>query len=487
MQPPDYNPERDPRREEVPPTQGGGFDAAPGAIEGDSEEPRAAAPAEPPPAPEAPRPAAQPTPPPAPERRGPAPPPGYGAPPGYQAPPPQGARPPVYGAAPTPPPQQQQRPPYGAPPPGYGAPPPGMQQGRPPYPPPGPSQGGWGGGYQPPPPQRRSRVLPVVVGLAILFVVVIMGIAGLVSGTVGSSSMGGSSFSFMGPQIGVLEIEGVIGEGTAYNANTKALIQQVKAWTESSNVKGIVVRVNSPGGAVSATQELYEALLEFRSGTDSQPGRPIVVSMGDIAASGGYYAAMAADKVFANEGTLTGSVGVIMSFLDYQGLQGKIGITSRVVKSGEFKDIGSGSRPMTEEERQLLTDVVVDVYDQFLIAVVDGREQRVKQLLNPTNPDAVTRAEVEAHLRSYCDGRIFSGRQALEYGMIDEVGTLDDAIEAAAILAGVPDPENVNTTIGPPKRQPGLFGLNDIAAKIESNIPDALKQSGVHLEYRLAF
>ncbi len=144
-------------------------------------------------------------------------------------------------------------------------------------------------------------------------------------------------------------------------------------------------------------------------------------------------------KIFADAGTLTGSIGVIMNFMDYQGLQDKVGIKSRVVKSGEFKDIGSGSRAMTLAEKELLGEVITDVYEQFLDATVDARMERVQKHLNPTNPEAVTRAEVVAHVKQYADGRIFSGRQAANTAMIDGIKNLDEtALARMGTASGFP-------------------------------------------------
>ncbi len=377
-------------------------------------------------------------------------------------------------------PQQQQQ---GPPPRGPYGPPQG-NYGQPGYPPQRPAPP-YGYGQAPPGgprgPKRRNRVLPIIIGLVILGFFLISGLVAIVAGTSGSASSSG--IGLYGSKIGVLEIEGVLGEGPAYGADTKRLIEQVKAWTKNENIKAMVIRINSPGGAVAATQELYDALLEFRqSGTEGKP-RPIVASMGDVAASGGYYAALAADEIYANDGTLTGSVGVIMSFYDYQGLQDKIGLDSRVVKSGEFKDMGSGSRDWTEAERALFDEMVVDVFEQFFDEVSASRSNAVREHLNPAKPEDVSMEEVRAHLKQYCDGRIFSGRQAFSYAMIDQVGTMDDAVERAAAMANI-DPDT--TKIRGPKKPTGLFGMESLASEVKKAMPKA-HGPGVKLEYRLPF
>lgn len=369
-----------------------------------------------------------------------------------------------------------------APPPGYGPPqaqPPvyGQQQQYP---------------YQPqqmppfaPPTRSRNRWIPLVAGLVIVTIMLVMGAIALLvggSGSQSSSSGGFGGFSIMGGhKVAVLEVEGVIGEGANYPANTKVLVNQVKSWTENENIKAMVIRVNSPGGAVSATQDLYKAVLDFKKPVDenSRP-RPVVISMGDIAASGGYYTAMAGDVIYANSGTLTGSIGVIMSFYNYQELQDMIGIKSLAVKSGEFKDIGSGSRPMTEREKVLLQETIDDVYTQFFESVVEGRRDRVGELLNATNSTAATDEEIRHSLAQYCDGRIFSGSQAYSYGMVDELGTLDDAILKATTLAKI---SSDSTVVRGPIKPTGLFSsLGSMANKMET-FPNSLNGTA-RFEYR---
>jgi protease-4 len=325
-------------------------------------------------------------------------------------------------------------------------------------------------------------MIPLLIGLAVFAFVVIGGVIALVAGAATSTTGGGGAgmFSF-GDKIAILDIEGVIGEGPAYEANTKVLVRQVKAWNEDKNVKGILLRINSPGGAVSATQDLYHALEDFK-----KTERPVVASMGDVAASGGYYAAMAADQVFANEGTLTGSIGVILSFMNWEGLQEKIGVYSHNVKSGKFKDIGSGSRPMTDEEKALLDEMIQDVYSQFLEAVVEARGEHVRALLAQqlqTPPASITPEQIEAHIRQYADGRIFTGRQAYQTQMIDTVGTFEEAFEALCLRAQVP---NTVATVRAPVRQQGLFGgMDSLATKLQ-NMPTE-PFSKVRLEYRLGW
>jgi protease-4 len=159
---------------------------------------------------------------------------------------------------------------------------------------------------------------------------------------------------------------------------------------------------------------LFEELKRVRN-----KGKKVVVSMGSVAASGGYYIACAADEIYANPGTITGSIGVIAEFPIIDGLMDKIGIRFETIKTGKFKDTGSSFRPMTEEEHALIEDMLMDVYDQFVQAVAQSRGMPIEDV------------------KKYADGRVFSGRQALDYGFVDSLGTQIDAIERAAALAGI--------------------------------------------------
>lgn len=392
-----------------------------------------------------------------------------------QAPPQQTWQQPQWQQQAPPPPRNGRMMPPGYQPPSQWSPPQQPYPNQPgPYGPPPPGYPGGARNMQRP--QGRNRALPLIIGLVVLVVVVGIGAIGLLGSAFSSGSStaaaGGSPFSMFGNRIGVLEIEGVLGEGVGYGANTEELVDQVKAWTENDSIKAMVLRINSPGGAVSATQDLVHAINEFR-GT----GRPVYASMGDVAASGGYYAATAADEVYANEGTLTGSIGVIMSFYNYEGLLEKIGVYSQAVKSGEFKDMGSGTRQMTEAEQALLDGMVQDVYQQFLDEVVAARAEKVKQLHGLREVD-----EVREHIAQYADGRIFSGRQAYDYGMVDELGTLEETIEAAANKVGLSNYSVVHA----PVRPKGLFGA--IGALSNKAQAIATEQAGtVKLEYRLGF
>lgn len=192
-------------------------------------------------------------------------------------------------------------------------------------------------------------------------------------------------------------------------------VQELKKFAEDPLVKAIVIRIDSPGGGVAPSQEIYNAVKRVRR----EKNKTVIASMGTVAASGGYYIAVATDRILANPGTLTGSIGVIMQLANFQDLLQKIGVQNIVVKSGRFKDIGSPFRPMRKEDRQVLQLVMDDVHRQFIDAVAEGR--------------SLDLAEVE----QLADGRVFTGQQAKSILLIDEIGDLHDAIKLAGELGGI--------------------------------------------------
>jgi protease-4 len=196
--------------------------------------------------------------------------------------------------------------------------------------------------------------------------------------------------------------------------------------TKDKNVKGVLFRVNSPGGTVGASQEIYSAILRCRK------DKPVVVSMGDVAASGGYYVASAGDYIVANPGTITGSIGVILNALNFEQLMNKVGVKSHVVKSGEFKDIGSAYRSMTNKEQELLQGLINNTYDQFVDDIVKAR---LEMLDEKSQKDNKTNKLTEDELRKVADGRILTGQQAYEIGLIDELGDYEKAREITVKLA----------------------------------------------------
>ena len=239
----------------------------------------------------------------------------------------------------------------------------------------------------------------ITLGVFLLFFVAVL--------TVLTYLEGGEILSLAGERVALVEVEGVI-------LDADEVVGQLKEHLENSTVKAVVVRINSPGGVVAPTQEIYDAVSRLRA-----KGKPVVASLGSVAASGGYYIAAAADQIVASPGTLTGSIGVIMQLTNLEGLFKKVGLRYEVIKSGKYKDIGSFSRSMTEQERRILQTLMDDVYEQFVDAVAQGRNLERKAIL------------------AVADGRIFSGRQAKELSLVDELGGREEAIELASKLAGV--------------------------------------------------
>ncbi len=210
----------------------------------------------------------------------------------------------------------------------------------------------------------------------------------------------------LGEKVALVHVTGVI-------IDSSDVIKELKDYAKDSSIKAIIIRVNSPGGAVAPSQEIYNEIIKIKE------KKKVIVSMGAIAASGGYYIAAPADRIVANAGTLTGSIGVIMELPNVSGLMDKIGIETQVIKSGKHKDIASVFKTLTPEEKKILQTVLDDVHDQFIKAVADSRGMTFEET------------------KKLADGRIFTGRMAKEIGLIDELGGLEDAIMLAGELAGI--------------------------------------------------
>jgi len=240
-----------------------------------------------------------------------------------------------------------------------------------------------------------------------IIIIVVLAVAIILGLIIGLSSKG-AMFVSTG-NIGVIEIEGII-------SSSKRIVRYIKQFTEDPNIQGIIVRVDSPGGGVAASQEIYEELKKCRV------QKKVVVSMGALAASGGYYVSLPADLIVANPGTITGSIGVIMQFPIFEELMKKIGINYEVIKSKEHKDIGSPFRKMDEKERKLLQDVVTDVYEQFVQATCEARSLPRDSVLK------------------FADGRIITGSQAKKLGLVDTLGSFEDAVKIIGDMLGLPKP-----------------------------------------------
>jgi protease-4 len=250
-----------------------------------------------------------------------------------------------------------------------------------------------------------------------------------------------------GEKIAVIEVRGVI-------LDPQPVVEKLVKLRKNEKIKAIVLRIDSPGGGVGPAQEIHAEVKK------AQKEKKVVVSMGSVAASGGYYIACGADRIMANPGTITGSIGVIVESLNVEELLGKLGLRSVVVKSGKHKDLGSPLRPMTAEDRRLLQGVIDSVHEQFIRAVAEGRHLPLEKV------------------RQLADGRIFSGEQARSLGLVDELGNLEDTIALAAQMAGIRgDPE----VLYPEKKRFSLFDL--LTQETVQKIVENLKESAPPLNF----
>jgi len=226
-----------------------------------------------------------------------------------------------------------------------------------------------------------------------------------------------------GEKIGVIELVGAI-------VDSKEIVQQIKEFREAESVKAIVIRIDSPGGGVGASQEIYREIRKTIA------EKKVIASMGSVAASGGYYVAAASDGIIANPGTITGSIGVIMGYTNFEALLEKIGLQPVVIKSGEYKDLGSPVREMKEEERKLLAALTQKIHRQFIGDIADGRQLDI------------------ARIEPIADGRIFTGEEAKELGLVDRLGNFQDAVQWAGEMGGI---KGEVKTIYPEKERPTLM------------------------------
>jgi len=240
-------------------------------------------------------------------------------------------------------------------------------------------------------------------------------------------------------EIAVVPIQGVISMepgSLSYGQTISSLVKTFSNLEEDKNTRAIVLRINSPGGSVGATQEIYRSLMKLR-----RKGKIIVSSFGEVSASGGYYIACAGNKIVLNPGTLTGSIGVVMQLPNLQGLLTKVGVSMRTIKSGALKDSGSPFRAMSSGERRYFRKIIMDAYAQFFEAVKKGRHFE------------------DAQLKKLADGRIFSGRMAIQNKLADELGGLEEAIELAKKLSGLEDTKPKIVTYKGKVRLARLLGM----------------------------
>jgi protease-4 len=237
---------------------------------------------------------------------------------------------------------------------------------------------------------------------------------------------GGSDIGF-GGRIAVLDVVGVIEDDEQF-------LEDLRDFRDDGTVRGYVININSPGGAVAPSQSIYQELRRVRD----EDSIPVVATIGSVGASGGYYIALAADSILALPGSITGSIGVIMELPDVSQLMEKVGVRMQTIKSAEHKDVGSPFRPLGEGDRAILDSMVLDVYAQFVDEVAQARDLPREQVLQ------------------VADGRILSGRQALRYRLIDRLGNREDALQAAGRMAGLGDDPKV---VRVPDPRPTLFDV----------------------------
>jgi protease-4 len=251
-----------------------------------------------------------------------------------------------------------------------------------------------------------ARGRSLLKGLGFIFLFILIFFVGVFFYAYFTGGEAGVLTAIGGDAVGVVEIEGAIND-------SRDTIETLKRFGDSKGIKAVVLRIDSPGGSVAPTQEIYAEIGKLRQ------KKPVIASLGGVAASGGYYIASACDQVVSNPGTLTGSIGVIMELGNVEELMKKIGIQGTSIKSGPNKDIGSPLRPLSPEGKKILQELVNNVHAQFVSAVAKGRrmpEEKVKEL---------------------ADGRVYSGEQAKGLGLVDVLGNMEDAVDLAAKRVGI--------------------------------------------------
>jgi protease IV len=276
----------------------------------------------------------------------------------------------------------------------------------------------------------------IVAGFGfVFFVAIILAGALLLSRDGGFVGLGGD-------RIAVVYLEGVI-------FNSKAINEQLKMYGDDSRVKAILLRMDTPGGGVAASQEIADQVKWLRN----EKGKTVVISMGSVGASGGYYVACAANKIYANPGTITGSIGVIAEWVNYGNLLKWAQMQPEVIKSGELKDVGSPTREITPKERAYLQALINQMFEQFVSAVADGRKELTRE-----------------RIKELADGRVYTGEQALREKLIDGLGNYDAVLKATAELVGIKGEPQIVT---PPKPRRGsildLLTSTDVGELISHN------------------
>jgi protease-4 len=291
----------------------------------------------------------------------------------------------------------------------------------------------------------KNRWIWIAVGIGAVFLCMI--VFGLLAV---ASLFSDRSELTVSPGVGLVEVRGLI-------VDPLETVKQLNEFAKNDKVKSVVLRIDSPGGVVGPSQEIWSAVKKLKE------KKPVIVSMGSVAASGGYYIAAPATLIYANPGTITGSIGVLMKFSNLEGLMNKVGMKAFTIKTGKFKDVGSPARPMTDEERAMLQAVIDSTHGQFIKAVAEGRRLPEQQV------------------REIADGRIFSGEQALQHKLVDRLGTLQDAVAEAGKAGGI---SGEPTVIKAPKKKKLLLDMlvEESAGRFGSLLR---KEKGFSLNYEL--
>ena len=284
-------------------------------------------------------------------------------------------------------------------------------------------------------------IVLVILGIVVIFLGMVMSVVLIFSGP--------SSGLLLSNKIGVITIEGTI-------MSSEPIVSQLVEFKQDKGIKAVILRIDSPGGGVGASQEIYR---EVQKTTKK---KKVIVSLGGVAASGGYYIASAGDKIVANPGTITGSIGVLMEFIQLKNLLEKIGVSLEVLKSGEYKDIGSPHRELTERDKELIKGLITEIQEQFIHAVARGRNISVERV------------------RQIADGRILSGAMAKDLGLVDRLGNFQDAVDLAKKMSGI---KGEASLVYPKKRSIRLWDLvfQGFSKAFYDAIADHLKTT---VEYR---
>jgi protease-4 len=290
---------------------------------------------------------------------------------------------------------------------------------------------------------KRKRIW---VGLGVIVLLLVIFFSALLF--IGRMTEQRSPFTF-GDKIAIVEIKGIITQSTE-------IIEEMRQYADDETVKAVILRIDSPGGGVGPSQEIHREVVKLKT------KKKVLASMGSVAASGGYYIACASDLIVANPGTITGSIGVVMEFTNLEELLKKIGVKGVVLKGGEHKDIGSPFREMTPGEKRIMQDVIDNVHQQFIKAVAEGRKME------------------QAKVVPVADGRIFTGEQAKQFGLVDEMGNLEDTVDMAAKLVKI----DGRPTVIYPRRKFTLWEM--LAKEMASTVVESLHEKGIQLNYRLA-